>query len=506
MSKIRIGIGEAERQAEAGTGQTLLEVLREAGAPIAAPCGGLGRCGKCRVRLTDAAGSREVLACQTLVTGDAWVETDAPGGGAILTESADTAAVDPGAEGLGAAVDLGTTTVVVELVDLKTGKRRGTESAWNAQAAYGADVITRAQYCMEKADGLETLHKVIRGQVDTLLRRLDCEKKDLKEIFVAGNTVMQHLFAGLDPRSIAVAPFTPLTLFDGDEPQEPGLAYAPCVAGYVGGDITAGLLASGLYEREERSLFLDIGTNGEMALGGRDGFLCCAVASGPAFEGAGIACGMTGVEGAVSHARFDGARLSLDVIGGGKPRGICGSGLIDLTAALCQKGIISAGGLLLGPDEAPEEFADTLGEDENGNGIFYLTEDRSVYLTARDVRQLQLAKAAVAAGIQVLLQKAGLTVQDVGRLYLAGGFGSYMDVSSAAAIGMLPAALVQKTVLLGNASLTGARMALLDHTAREKLRAIQGACRYLELSGDADFSREFPDNMYFYEEDEDEWN
>ena len=276
------------------------------------------------------------------------------------------------------------------------------------------------------------------------------------------------------------------------------------MAGYVGGDITAGLLASGLWERDERSLFLDIGTNGEMALGGRDGFLCCAVASGPAFEGAGISCGMTGTEGAVAHVRAENGALRLEVIGGGKARGICGSGLLDLAALLCRERVISASGLLLPPEEAPEKWKAYLGEDGDGNGIFYLTPD--VYLTARDVRQLQLAKAAVAAGIRVLLKKSGVDVSELDGLCIAGGFGSFLDPKSAAEIGMLPAELADRTETLGNASLKGAGMALLDETARARLYDIQRACRYIELSGDADFNDEYPEQMAFYEEDEDEWN
>ena len=357
---------------------------------------------------------------------------------------------------------------------------------------------------MEHADGAETMQGVIRGQIRDLLAEFRTEPEALSSLVVAGNTIMQHLFVGLDPSPIARAPFTPRTLFDGE--QEGPLFLSPCVAGYVGGDITAGLLAAGLDEKPGLSLFLDIGTNGEMALGGADGFLCCAVASGPAFEGAGIACGMAGTDGAVSHVRWTGERPEYDVIGGGAARGLCGSGLIDLAAALCEKRIIDAAGLLLGPEEAPEEYAAFLGEDENGNGVFYLTEDRGVYLTAKDVRQLQLAKAAVAAGIRVLLKKSGVGLSEIGTLYLAGGFGNYMDVQSAAAIGMIPAELVEKTVPVGDASLAGARMALLDPALRARLRQIQKACRYLELSGDRDFNEEYPEQMFFYEEDVDIWN
>ncbi len=275
------------------------------------------------------------------------------------------------------------------------------------------------------------------------------------------------------------------------------------MAGYVGGDITAGLMASGLYEKKERSLYLDIGTNGEMALGGAEGFLCCAVASGPAFEGAGITCGMPALEGAVSHVTWNGDGLKYEVIGGVPAKGICGSGLIDLLAVLCRMRIVSGSGRLLGPDDAPEGCAEYLEEDENGNGVFYLTEDRSVFLTAADVRQLQLAKAAVAAGIRVLLKKSGLDVNDLDRLYIAGGFGNYMDPGSAAKIGMIPEELTSNIVLLGNASLAGARMALTLPDARERLLKLRDACSYIELSGDADFNDEFPEQMYFYEEDDD---
>ncbi len=426
------------------------------------------------------------------------------GAGVILTGGAE-AVTAAGRDGLGAAVDLGTTTVALELLDLCDGRSLGLKAAWNAQAAYGADVITRAQFCQEHPEGTAMLCRVIREQLRAMIRELGQEEAALREIFLAGNTIMQHLAAGLDPSPIARAPFTPQTLFD--DPAQPGpLLYSPCVAGYVGGDITAGLLASGLDRKEGLSLFLDIGTNGEMALGGKDGFLCCAVASGPAFEGAGIRCGMAGTEGAVSHVRWDNGALRLEVIGGGRAKGICGSGLVDLAALLCQKGLISASGLLLGPEEAPEGYAGFLGEDENGNGIFYLTEDRSVYLTARDVRQLQLAKAAVAAGIRVLLKKSGVAPADLEALYIAGGFGNYMDVHSAAAIGMIPQELAGKSIPLGNSSLAGARMALLDPAQRERLLRIQRACRYIELSGDADFNEEYPEQMYFYEEDDDEWN
>lgn len=492
MFEIRIRAGARELTVKAEKGERLLDVMRRAGVSLAAPCGGLGRCGKCRAT----ANGGEILACQYTVAGDALVTVRELAGGRILG----SAAAENGGGGgpLGAALDLGTTTLALALYDLDTGACVGQRTAWNLQAAYGADVITRAQYCMEHADGAAALQRLIHAQLDELLQSLGTSEDALDALFVAGNTVMQHLFAGLDPSPIAVAPFTPRTLFaDSDR-------FAPCVAGYVGGDITAGLLASGLFEREGKSLYLDIGTNGEMALGGRDGFVCCAVATGPAFEGAGISCGMAGVDGAVSRVTLADGQLRFDVIGGGEARGLCGSGLVDLAALLCREGVVTASGLLLPPEEASEKWRAYLKEDEDGNGVFYLTPQ--VSLSARDVRQLQLAKAAVAAGIRVLLKKSGTEMGEIKGLYLAGGFGSFLDPASAAAIGMLPPELANKTTVLGNASLAGAGMALTDSAARRKLSDIQRACRYIELSGDRDFNEEYPEQMYFYEEDEDEWN
>ena len=522
MPKVRIRAGTREENITAETGERLLDVLRRAGVNVAAPCGGLGRCGKCRATVN----GEEVLACRYTVTGDAEITVRELTGGAIL--GGETASAH-GGKRLGAALDLGTTTLALRLYDLDTGKCTGQRTAWNAQAAYGADVITRAQYCMEHPEGTETLQRVVGRQLDEMLGALGTSSENIESLLVAGNTIMQHLFEGLDPSPIAVAPFTPRTLFEdcaqnschSERSEEslpdcmndrkdasPGLrmtetTYSPCVAGYVGGDITAGLLASGLFEKDGRHLFLDVGTNGEMALGGKDGFVCCAVASGPAFEGAGIACGMAGVVGAVSHVRFESGALRFDVIGGGEAKGLCGSGLVDLAALLCREGIITASGLLLPPEEAPENWAEYLREDEDGNGIFSLTP--SVYLSARDVRQLQLAKAAVAAGIRVLLKKSGTKMEEIGGLYLAGGFGSFLDPKSAADIGMLPRELADKTTVLGNASLEGAGMALTDKGARARLRDVQHACRYIELSGDRDFNEEYPEQMFFYEEDE-EWN
>ena len=471
------------------SGANLLSFLRAHGYFVDAPCGGNGTCGKCRVLLRVGETNQTVLACQTVLTQDCAVSLPHRASDLSWNDSAGRLTFAPGRTGLGAAIDLGTTTIAVKLYDLTDGSYLGTETAWNVQKAFGADVISRIGCCIERADGLALLSDGVRGQILKMLQTL-CKKSgrfynEIAEISLAGNTVMQHIFAGLSPASIASAPFTPLSLFDGGTPYDfDGIPVylSPCVAGYVGGDITAGLLSTKLHKKKGRSLFIDVGTNGEMALGGRDGFVCCAVASGPAFEGAGIECGMSASFGAISRVELADDGLSYEVLGGGEAEGICGSGLLDLVACLLELGYLDESGCLA--------------EDEHGEAIFQLT-DR-VYITQKDVRQLQLAKAAVSAGIKRLMQSECVTFSDIDALYLAGGFGNRLNPTSAVRIGMLPREI--KTVPCGNSALAGAEAALLDPAERDTLREIEKNCRYLELSSDAAFNDLFIEEMSFPEE------
>jgi uncharacterized 2Fe-2S/4Fe-4S cluster protein (DUF4445 family) len=402
-------------------------------------------------------------------------------------------------------VDIGTTTVVLYLYDLSTGQRLALRSGQNRQRAFGADVISRVHYANTHDDGLAQMTDAIRSQLSGYLRETCAQVghtvDEVKEIAVAGNTIMEHIFAGLSPSSIAVAPFTPLTLFgdetDGANCGLPGRVYRfPCVAGYVGGDITAGLLASGAYQSEQPVLFLDIGTNGEMGVGSRDGFLTCATAAGPAFEGAEITCGMSGVNGAVSKVWLEGGQLRFSVLGGGPAKGICGSGLVDALAVLLELGAVDETGRLLPPDEAEANVLPYL-EETDEDVRFYLDRDRTVYLTDGDVRKLQLAKAAVAAGIQTLLVRSGLTEDQISTLYLAGGFGNYLDQDSAAAIGLFPASLRDRIVPVGNSAGMGAVAWLLSRQARAELEDFLPKCSYLELSGCPEFNEAYLECMMF---------
>ena len=449
----------------------LSEALKKAGYPVAQPCGGMGKCGKCTVLLNGV----PVKACSTFIDGENEVELEQVSGGNILLGGEDSIVPDAPEKGLGAAVDLGTTTVAVRIFDLETGVVIASHTDWNAQSPYGADVISRIDY-INRNNALDELSGVIRRQIFSFLAPFN-----VKRVFLAGNTVMQHIFAGLSPSSIAVAPFTPVTLFEAysEALNAIPVTYSPCAAGYVGGDITAGLLASGLHRAEKPSLFIDIGTNGEMGIGNKDGFTVCAVASGPAFEGAEISCGMPGLPGAVNHVSLENGEVKYTVIGDVPPKGICGSGLIDLLAVLLENEDLDASGRL---DET-----------------FYLAEN--IYLTGADVRKLQLAKAAVRAGISVLMEETGIGFEDIEHLYISGGFGNYLNVENAAKIDMLPRELAGKTVLLGNSSLKGASMALLCEKKRKELFEIQKKCRYTELSGSGQFSEEFIEHMMLGEEE-----
>jgi len=355
------------------TGQTLLTVLQSAGIyEIEAPCGGNGKCGKCLVQVTGAIspsdsteerllphGEARRLACRTRIEGDCTVFL-APEGSvdAFRGGLCENVALKPiRRQGLGAAVDIGTTTVVLYLVDLATGEIINTQSGMNKQRIFGADVISRVEYTTVHEDGLNQLSDTILTQIDTYLRQAcrEAEREigELREIAIACNTVMAHILTGLPPKTIAVAPFTPISLFGKcfsaaslglHVSPDVSVYVSPCIAGYVGGDITAGLFASGAYMADGTCLYLDIGTNGEIALGNRAGFLCCATAAGPAFEGAEIACGSSGVTGAISSVRFSDGAVGYQVIGGGVPTGICGSGLVDTLAMLLKLGAVDETG------------------------------------------------------------------------------------------------------------------------------------------------------------------
>lgn len=409
----------------------------------------------------------------------------------------------------GAAIDIGTTTIAAYLVDLKTGATIGTCSAMNPQRAYGADVISRIDYARGNG-GLDTLQREIAGKIDELVAHMLCDigakREDLRQICCVGNTVMVHLLLGVSPEYIAATPF--VSAFTGRRvlgAEKLGMDFCnaivetgPCVAGYIGADTTAAVLACDMDKKEEISLLIDIGTNGEIVLGSRNEMVCCSAAAGPAFEGAHIRCGSGAVKGAISGVKLtDDGEVYLTTIGDATPTSICGSGIVDAIAQMLHAGIIDETGRI-DEDEAPECWEDHIFDSPAGLA-FALTQDESVYICQKDIREVQLAKGAIAAGIEILKKQTGVCNETIQSLFLAGGFGNYIDVHNACAIGLLPPEMEEKTVAVGNAAGTGARMMTVNRICSERADRIARNMRYIELSSQKDFTELFSENMLFEE-------
>lgn len=496
-------------------GQTVLDAVRAAGGlSIHAPCGGQGTCKKCTVYLSGPEGEFPVLACRTEVRDGMTVRLPSAAPLTVeLTDRGEAAPCPPdeGLSGYGVACDIGTTTVVCHLVDLVTGRRLATVGEGNAQRPYGGDVISRIKASMEGRR--PALTAAITGQLSEMIGALcssaGIEPAQVSRMAIAANTTMCHLLTGLAPDGLGAAPFIPLSRF-GDEydartlglPFDGPVYIAPAVSGYVGGDITADLLASGLDRADRPALLIDVGTNGEMALGCGDRFLCCSTAAGPAFEGAQIRCGMTAAPGAVSAVEWADGAVRCTVIGGGEAAGLCGSGLIDAMAVMLTLGAVDETGRMLDAEEDEDDIPE-----EALPYLFLLDDEPAFRLTDRvcvtqaDVRKLQLGKGAIAAGVQILLDAYGASCGDIGSLLLAGGFGSYIRPKSAARIGLIPAPLLPVTRAVGNTAALGAQAALISREARERLAALQKNMEYRELSGLPEFNSAYMEAMMFPEEE-----
>ncbi|WP_334110050.1 ASKHA domain-containing protein, partial [Thermodesulfitimonas autotrophica] len=401
--------------------------------------------------------------------------------------------------------------VAAELVDLSTGSVVATAGTYNRQAAFGDDVISRIIYATETAGGQaalrEAVTETVNGLVGELLRLRGLNPEDVRAVVCAGNTTMVHLFLGIDPTYIRLEPYIPaVNMPPPVRAAELGLAAHPeawvyClpgVASYVGGDITAGIKVSGIAAAEPLSLFLDIGTNGEMVLGNQEWLMACACSAGPAFEGSGITCGMRAVSGAIETVRVlpGGFEVIYRTVGGEKPLGICGSGLIDLLASLHQAGVIDRSGRFVPGQESPRVREGSEGlefvlawENETGTG-------REIFVTQADIQNLMRAKAAVFAGIRTLLANVGLPLEAVEKVFIAGGFGRFLNIRDAIAIGMLPDLPLERYTYIGNSSLRGARLALLSQAVWEEMKAIARRVTYVELSVGNRFMEEFMSALF----------
>jgi uncharacterized 2Fe-2S/4Fe-4S cluster protein (DUF4445 family) len=420
---------------------------------------------------------------------------------------------------LGIAFDLGTTTVVATLLDLTTGTPLAVSSMLNKQQPFGADVITRISATMLDPAALETMSQLATETLAELAAEVcaqaGVDQADVAEVALAGNATMTHIALGIDPEPIGVAPFImaarqlpDVSTADLGLPVHPrGRAFLfPAFGAYVGGDITAGLLATGMNRDARTRLFIDIGTNCEIVLGNRDWLLATAAPAGPAFEGAAIRCGMRAADGAIEVVTVTADELALQVIGDAEPAGLCGSGLVDAVAGLIRIGLLDHSGRFV-PAERAAAIAPALAPRLTQLGqervfvLHWLSEPgdvtRSIYLSQRDVRELQFAKAAIATGWQVLLAEAGLGASDVQQVLLAGSFGSYLSPASAIALGLVPRLPVLRIVSAGNVAGEGAKMALLSVRERAAALALLAEVRYVELSDRGDFNDAFVDQLQF---------
>lgn len=420
----------------------------------------------------------------------------------ILTEGA-LPEVKSDKRGLGVAVDIGTTTIVAYLYDCGSAARLGVASRINSQATIGVDVISRIKYCSDFEKGLEILNKAVVTDINSLLEELTkgrgIDINDIEHIVVTGNTTMLHLLAKLSPVSMGALPFEPESLFGSYYGSaELGLsatrakAYlTPCISAFVGGDITTAILASGLYRGEELCALLDIGTNGEVALGNKDILYVTSTAAGPAFEGAQISCGMAGVPGAINRVYPHNGVIETATIGEKKARGICGSGLLDAAALMVSTGLVDETGRIADADETSGRY---IVESDGQPGVEICP---GVVITQKDIREIQTAKAAIAAGLEALLSHAGRTIEDVSSVYLAGGFGNFMDAASAIKIGLLPRQAAGRIQAIGNAAGTGAIMALLSDEYKNICETIAKTGRHVELGSNPVFFERYIENMYF---------
>jgi uncharacterized 2Fe-2S/4Fe-4S cluster protein (DUF4445 family) len=538
-------------------GLTILEAARQAKIVIEAPCNGNGTCGKCKVKLkpvpqenlsgdvgltSSERGLEWVLACQTTINRDVSVAIPAAttdenlkilmhGRNLALEQEAlitkvydpatnltriyadqDLLGVEPGntvAESYGVVVDIGTTTLVASIVDLRTGEERGLTAALNPQTVHAQDVLSRIQFTASEP-GLTVMYSEMIAAINRMIAEvtgnLGIHKEHIYEIIFSGNTCMLHLALNVNPASLGKYPYTPAvkggvqikSLEHNLDISKYGIIYLPpVISAYVGADITSGILAVKLHERQEPTLLVDIGTNGEMALSCNGKLVSTSTAAGPAFEGMNITFGMRAAQGAIEHfAITAGGQVNVKTIGNTEAKGICGSGLLDIIGQLAVHGVIDKSGRFVNPETTllPVWLKERLAK-ENGKTVFVITD--KIWLTQKDVRQVQLAKAAVRAGIEFLLDRAGVVAADIRKVFIAGSFGYHVRIASLFQIGLLPAEFESKVEAVGNTSLTGGQAFLLNTGYRRDMRDLVRRVGVIELANYPDFDRVFINQMGF---------
>ena len=512
-------------------GSTILEAAGRAGLVLNTICGGSGTCGKCMVEIE--ANGQKVLACQHRVQRNLEIIIPAQArffeprilahgmdrgisiGPAIRKKFPDFR--DPAVGMFGVAVDVGTTTLVAKLIDLADGSCKATAGAVNPQTRWGDDVISRIAHAQTE-DGLEELHgAIIEGissLIDELCKEAEVTPWDVCEVVAVGNTTMGHLLLKFPVKQLGQAPCKAYSVEAHDrDAAHLNLNMNPSgnvhtvenIAGFVGSDTVAGALALGMDTEEKMTLIIDIGTNGELLVGTKDKMYATSCAAGPAFEGGRISCGSRAVDGAIERVIMADNDIDLDIIGGSEPRSICGSGLIDAVAVLLNLGLVDRSGGFVDPGKVKDGLAKKLSSrlvKHEGQRAFILADNKGndndpVILTQQDVREAQLAKGALSAGLGVLLEKAGIEDKDIEQILLAGAFGNYIRRESALRIGLLPSVGIEKIHFVGNAAIVGARMVLVSTRCRQLCSKLVEKIEYVETAGDSHFRELFAEALLF---------
>lgn len=518
-----VTITQTGRKIRCAEGDNLLKVLQDAGEYVDNPCAGNGTCGKCKVLIphygqekndnVKELGCGLYLACTVAVTKD--MEVNVPG--QKKEHRISSWGYTPEFErdrwdlGYGIAVDLGTTTIAAVLVDLKTGKTSAEASAVNGQRRYGLDVLTRITYETDHPEeGIKILQQAVVFSLNDVISQLcqetGIDREKIKEIAVAANCTMMHMLLGVDARSIGRSPYQPVFLEDREcsareigllAGEETVLYCLPHVSSYVGADIAAGAYVCGL-SGENKVLFIDIGTNGEIVLSGNGRMICCSCAAGPALEGMNISCGMGAAKGAAEKISIKEQKITIETIGGGLPEGICGSGILSAVKELLGCGIIKNSGTIIKREQMKDsDYRKDLLTDREGKRAVMLHEKAGLFVTQDDIRQVQLAKGAILSGIQALLHNAGITAEELEKVVIAGQFGQYLPSESLIGIGMLPKETEGKIEYIGNSSKTGAYMSLLSGKAKTEIKNLADRMEYIELAKAEGYGKIFAGCMRF---------
>jgi len=507
MPKFKIRFLPSGVRAEVENGTLISDAAKAAGVTIKLPCNGNGRCGRCNVVISGNGEERQcnlsrVLACQTRIDRDMDISAGPDDGNIIASNDHRKIKIDdltPLAgpkrkNSYGLAADIGTTTVAVSLIDMNNGLELYAAAGYNAQGVRGDDVLSRIEYASD--GGTDELRRLAVGTINDLMDSFEGDgfaKDDVIAAYISGNTTMTHLFLGVDPSPIRRPPYEPVVKeseITGKESRlhinkDARVICMPSPAAYVGGDVTSDIIASGMDISNELSLLIDVGTNGEVALGNKDVMLVCSSSAGPAFEGGKMTSGMMARPGAIDSFRIFDDKFEFTVIGGAEPKGICGSGLIDILAQLFLNGYIDRKGKFT--NKAKRKKAD-------GRKLLTITKD--VFVSEDDIRNAILTKGAIYSASATLIKGLGVTMNDIGDIYIAGGFGNFINTESAIAIGMLPDVPRERFVYLGNASLAGAKQALLSASSRSRIAEVFKRMTYVDLGSDPTFSDEYMSSLF----------